>query len=308
MTRGRLLASLVALTVLVAVILGAVFVARWWRGEGGSYAPRRLVVRTAVTPPRTLFGQVVTATVQVMVDPRRVDPDSVQVAGRFAPFTVRDEYDTRSRVGRAQVRTFSFALQCLSSACLPRAVKSTRARAAATTFALRDARLTARDAKGHAISASVRWPVFGVQSRLTEQDVALGEPRIESPLAAPPVTWRVRPVVLGAIASVLALVLLLGAGALIASVALADGRPLRVLRIPGNLTAVERALRLAEHAARHGETDESRKALERLAVELRRRGAAQYATDAERLAWSAGRPTEERVEELAAAVRSNGAR
>jgi hypothetical protein len=307
-TRGRLLAAGVALVTLVAVVLGAVFVAGWWRGDGGSYAPRRLVVRTSVTPSRTLFGQVVTATVQIVVDPRRIDPRSIQVQGRFAPFAVRDEHDTRGRIGRAQVRTFSFALQCLSSACMPRAPKLARARGAATTFALHTANLTARDAKGHAVRVSVRWPVFGVQSRLTEQDIALGEPKIESPLAAPPVTWRVRPVVLGAVASALALVLLLGAGGLIASVALGDGRPLRVLRIPRNLTPVERALRLAEHAARHGETDESRKALERLAVELRRRGAAHHATDAERLAWSAGRPTEERVEELAAAVRSNGAR
>jgi hypothetical protein len=100
----------------------------------------------------------------------------------------------------------------------------------------------------------------------------------------------------------------LGAGALVVRVALLDRRPLRALRIPPHLTPIDRALALAEHAARHGEVDESRKALERLAAELRRHGAVERAGDAERLAWSARSPTPESVETLADAVRSNGAR
>nr|MBA3842534.1 hypothetical protein [Actinomycetota bacterium] len=64
---------------------------------------------------------------------------------------------------------------------------------------------------------------------------------------------------------------------------------------------------LAEHAARHGEVDESRKALERLATALRRQRDGAYAEEAERLAWSERGPTGDAVTELAQTVRSNGA-
>ncbi|HVU76797.1 MAG TPA: hypothetical protein VHC67_04390 [Gaiellaceae bacterium] len=307
MTRGRLAAGAVAALAAAALAVGAYFVVGWWHGDGGSYAPRRLVARASVTPKRSLFGQVVTATVQVLVDPRRVDPRSVAVSGRFTPFQLRAETDSTTRVGRAELLSVHYALQCTVAACVPRGPKG-RGLGGATAFTFRPARVVAQGRDGRTIRATAAWPTFGVQSRLTAQELALAEPRIDNPLAAPAVTWRVRPVVLGAAASVLAGLLALGAALLVGSVALADGRPLRVLRIPANLTPVERALRLAEHAARKGETDESRKALERLAVELRRRGAPVHAADAERLAWSEDRPTAETVAELATAVRSNGAR
>jgi hypothetical protein len=307
LTRGRLGAGIVALLAAAALAVGAYFVVGWWQGEGGGYAPRHLIARAEVTPRRSLFGQVVTATVQVVVDPRRVDPKSVVVTARFRPFELREETDSRSRLGRAERLTFRYALQCTVAACVPRGPKG-KAVGAATAFHFRAATVVARGRDGSAVHATAAWPVFGVQSRLTAADVALAEPKVENPLAAPAVTWRVRPVVVGAVASVLAALLLVGVALLVGSVALADGRPLRVLRIPAHLTPVERALRLAEHAAGKGETDESRKALERLAVELRRRGAATHAADAERLAWSEDRPTTETVAGLATAVRSNGAR
>jgi hypothetical protein len=86
-----------------------------------------------------------------------------------------------------------------------------------------------------------------------------------------------------------------------------DSRLLRTYRIPAHLSPVERALVLAEHATAHGEVEESRKALERLAEELRKRSAEGDANDAERLAWSESGPSPETVAELATSVRSNGA-
>jgi hypothetical protein len=102
-------------------------------------------------------------------------------------------------------------------------------------------------------------------------------------------------------------VLILGAGWLVASVVGGDTRLVRTRQIPAHLTPIERALALAEHAAAHGEVDESRKALERLAAELRRRRAVAQADDAERLAWSETDPSQESVAALATSVRSNGA-
>jgi hypothetical protein len=82
----------------------------------------------------------------------------------------------------------------------------------------------------------------------------------------------------------------------------------RTPRIPAYLTPIDRALALAEHAAANGEVDESRKALERLSIELERLRPAPYAEAAERLAWSKADPSRASVSELAREVRSNGAR
>jgi hypothetical protein len=105
-----------------------------------------------------------------------------------------------------------------------------------------------------------------------------------------------------------AVLLVLGAGFLVATVVRRDTRLLREPRIPAHLSPIERALVLAEHAASHGEVPESRKALERLAVELRRRGVGGEADEVEQLAWSEDAPSEQAVAQLASAVRSNGAR
>jgi hypothetical protein len=308
MTRGRLVAAIVAvLTLVVVAVLAGVFVPRWLGRGGGSYAPRHAIVRTSLTPRRSLFGQVVTATVTAVVDPSRVDPGSIRVDPDFRPFSIRSENDGRSRIGRASVVWFSYELQCLAVACVPTG-GSGKGRAAATSISFRPVRVSMRALDGKTLASAHAWPVLGVQSRLTADDIALGLPHVESPLAASPVTWRIDPLVLEVTASGLALLLILGAGVLVASVALADRRPMRVLRIPGHLTPVDRALALAEHAVDQNETEESRKALERLAVELRRRGSMREADDAEQLAWSSGAPTRERLAPLADEVRSNGAR
>jgi hypothetical protein len=306
-TRGRVAAAAVVGVAAVSGLLLLAVARGWWSGDGGTYVPKRMLAYATVTPKRSLFGQVLTATVRVTVDPRRVDPSTIEVQPDFRPFSVRSEHDARSRIGRARIVSFLYELQCTSSACLPRA-QTGRARGTATSFTLRQARIRARAPGGAALRRTVSWPAFGIQSRLTAQDVAFGVPVSEHPLVAPPVTWRAAPNLLAGLALALALLLGAAATAIVASAVLADGRPLRVLRIPSNLSRVERALRLAEHASRRGETDESRKALERLAAELRRRRAEPEADQAERLAWSASGPTEERVAELAQTVRSNGAR
>jgi hypothetical protein len=206
-------------------------------------------------------------------------------------------------VGHAAIVRFTYELQCISRACLPLA----RDRGA-TGFKISASRATLRTHDGKTVHARVEWPGFGVQSRLTDADIALSTPVIDSGFEAPAVTWRVSPDVVGGVAVALAALLVLGAGWLVASVVLRDGRPLRTLRIPSHLTPVERALVLAEVATSRGEVPESRKALERLAVELRRRGGATEAGEAEQLAWSERAPSEESVAALAASVRSNGAR
>jgi len=309
LTRGRIAAAVVAVVTVAAVVVLTGVVARgWWRGDGGAYAPRTTLVRTEITPARSFFGQVLTAHAEVVVDPRRVDPASVALDVNFRPFRIRSESrHVSTGLGRATVIDFRYDIQCFARACVPLGAAG-RTRASATAFQLTGSRVTARERDGRTIAKRVSWPVFGVQSRLTADEIALSTPGIDRPVQPPPVSWAISPDLLGGLALAAAALLTLGAGWLVASAVRGDARPLRVLRIPAHLTPVERALALAEHAAAHGEVDESRKALERLAIELRRRGTATQAGDAEQLAWSAQGPSRETVAALADRVRSNGAR
>lgn len=307
-TRGRIVAAAVGVVTLVLVLLLAVVLTpRWRHGTGGSYAPARTLVRTEVTPPRSLFGRVLTARAQVIVDPRVVDPATVDLNADFRPFNVR-ESSRRVGDGPGAARTVEFAyeIQCLQRACVPLGVKG-RLSGAETANELPPARLTARRRDGGTIARRVAWPTFGVSSRLTADEIAFSTPLAPTTFTPPSVSWRISPNVLGTASASLAVLLLLGAAWLVASVALRDTRRLRAARIPAHLSPVERALALAEHAAAHGEVDESRKALERLAAELRRRRALEQAGDAERLAWSSRGPSPETIAELADSVRSNGA-
>jgi hypothetical protein len=304
LTRGTIAAIGVAIVALAAVVVfTGVFARGWWRGDGGSYAPKRAVVHTTITPSRSLFAQRVTAQADIVVDPRAVDPQTVALEPDFKPLHIREaRREVLSGLGRAAIVRFSWSLQCMTRECLP----SERDRGA-TEFRVSPDVATARTVGGDRVRIRVAWPTFGVQSRLTDTDIALSTPEIDAAFEPTPVSYAVSPSLAGGLAIAVAALLVLGAGWLIATVVRRDARPLRTLRIPTHLSPVERALVLAEVAASRGEVPESRKALERLATELRRRGGAAQAGEAEQLAWSERGPSEESVADLAAAVRSNGA-
>ena len=168
------------------------------------------------------------------------------------------------------------------------------------------ATLTLPQRAGGSVTRRISWPAAAVQSRLTGDEIGLSTPRAVRHAVPAVVTWRISPRLLGGLAFGGALVLALCAAWLVATVVSRDLTLVRALRIPSHLTPVDRALVLAEHAAANGEVDESRKALERLAIELRRREAAEQADSAERLAWSESGPSEASIRRLAEAVRSNG--
>jgi len=304
MTRGRLAAVLVGVaTVAIAAVFVGAFVRSWSRDEGGSYAPKRPITRASVTPARSLFGQVVTLRADVVVDPRAVSVSSVDLAPAFKPFRIRSESrSTTTGIGRASVVSFLYRIQCVSRECLPNEQNR-----GATEFRISPSPATMTGRDGKRLTAAVVWPTFGVQSRLTDSDIGLSTPSIDQPPTLPPISWAVSPASLGWLATGAAILLLLGAGFLIATVVVRDARRLRTPRLPAHLSPIERALVLAEHAAAHGEVPESRKALERLAVELRRRGVGGQADEVEQVAWSEDGPSEASVAQLASDVRSNGA-
>jgi hypothetical protein len=305
-TRGEVAAAAVAV-VGVAVVAAALLVARgWWGGAGGSYAPPHPVARASVTPARSLFGQVLTASASVLIDPRTMDPSSVAARVIFRPFAVRSESRrTRHGVGRAEIVTLTFRIQCIVRACVPKGAAG-RARGAATLVQFEPGRVTARRRDGTSLSVPIEWPPVGVQSRLTSDDIAFSTPELDPGFTPPPFHFRTEPNLLAGGALGLAVVFVAGAGWLVIGGALTDTRPLRRRRIPAHLTPVERALILAERAVARLEIAESRKALERLAVLLRAERLAGQADDAERLAWSEEAPSRESLASLADSVRSSG--
>jgi hypothetical protein len=119
-TRGGLAAAAVAV-VATALVAAALIVAQgWWSGAGGSYAPPKPLARAQVDPPRSLFGQVLTAKASVLFDPGTIEPKSIDARLTFKPFAVRSESrTTRHGVGRAQIVTFTYRIQCVVRACVP---------------------------------------------------------------------------------------------------------------------------------------------------------------------------------------------
>jgi hypothetical protein len=305
-TRGELTAVAVAVLAMLVLLILTILAHRWWTGEGGSYAPPRAIVDANVSPARSLFGEVLTARARIVVDPERFDARRIRVMTNFKPYRVRGEsHDISGGPGRSVVVDFAYELQCTSRECLPRG--GGRA-AAAEVVQLPAGTATLPRRGGGSVRRALVWPAVAVQSRLTSDEIGLSTPKAMATAAPAAVTWGRQPDRLAALSLGAAMLLTLAAAWLIATVARRDLRLVRTPRIPAHLTPIDRALVLAQHAATHGEVDESRKALQRLAIELRRQQEESQAKAAERLAWSAPGPSRATVDELARSVRSNGAR
>lgn len=275
-----------------AVFLAAAAVAAAWLGTRGgapSAVPQRFAVHAELDPRTLLFGDRVTARVDVELDRRAVDPASVRVHPSFGPNSVTGASRVEGRAGNAVVLHYRFGLVCLTSACLPQL-------AAATPFP--PARVTYRIRSGAIRSTSVEWPRTQVGTRLQLRELnalRAGQPlSFRGGIVPRAVSYRVRPaLVAGSLYAAAVLVALL-AGVLLAPEL---GRLLRLTGIRedplAGLPPLERALALLERALASGDLAEQRKALDRLARELRRRGDDGLAGAARRLAWSRTAPGEE---------------
>jgi hypothetical protein len=310
LTRGRLIAFALGLVTLAVIAVGlSVFARGWWEGSGGTYAPRRILAGAQISPRSSLFGDVLTAQVEVILDPRRYDPASVQLTPNFAPYVVNSQSRrVETGVGRATMIAFSYSIQCLTASCIPLMSTKTRSGDEARTVSFPEVKFSARERGGALVAETVHWPSIVVHSRLSASQIALATPEADPTPALPALRWRISPDLLGALALTLAVLLALTACWLAASVALQDSKLLiRRLRFPTHLTPVERAVLLAQHAASRGEREEERKALQRLAVELSLVGRGDLAGRARRLAWSEESPAPELVGALADEARANGA-
>jgi hypothetical protein len=299
---GAGLAVAVGLAAVVALALA------WGRGGGGeavaASAPA-IDARADLSPRIVLFGDTVTAFVEVTLDRNRVDPDSVRLRVAFAPWkaVASPKRDRRDGDATTYLRT-TYVLRCVASSCT--STRETDVR----FFEQAQVAYTAVDAAGNTSQRLLRvpWPQLVVGSRFSSDAQGSTGSRWRADLVSlPAVGYGIGPGLLFA-------VLLAGAASFaIAGVAFAYvALPRRgaldstaVEPAPPVLTPLERALALLEDPVRVDGSADQRRALELVARGLVERGDTTLADTARTLAWSRRVPGVEETQQLAAQTRSS---
>src|SRR5205823_14874910 len=184
MRRAALAAGAVAVAIAVGLALG------WWQRPHRSLPSRPLAV-TASLAPRTLsFADPLSARIDVLVDPRRIDPASVRVRPRFGSFRIVSS-GLRTRTAGGVLFTYRYSLECLVPACLPGRTLAERRFLPAFVSYRTPAGRTGREA--------VEWPTYTVVTHLSTPDIGDPTTRLRSDAPLPPVTYRISPELLQAL-------------------------------------------------------------------------------------------------------------
>lgn len=248
-------------------------------------------VATSITPRTAAFGDPLTARLRILVDRDRIDPDSIRVLARFAPWRDRTTIE-RVDAGNVTALTYTIDLQCLTLFCV------SFEREYAPSF--RGARITSDHGRVYEfdwpnVSIGTRVPTLGFVPDDTGEEAAEWPPKWRASVALAEPSYRVSPTLLTW--------LLTGFGALLVGGSAAAGILLfrRGRLVRGRETApLDRALDLLRRAR----TDEDRRAaLEALALALDTELGPELARPARALAWSQSRPSERAAEELAELAR-----
>jgi hypothetical protein len=259
----------------------------------------RVRVSGKLEPQTHMFGEQVTATLEAVFDPRRVRAGSVRVEPGFNPYEVVRETRTESAAGDLTRVRFEYVLQCLRPGCTPSRDKRQ------FDFPLTSIFYTLVGV-GQS-QETLQWPPFQVVSRLGAFD--LDQPRWRAETRrVPDATFRASPLAI-AVGLFAGAALLVGAAVALVAVA----RPRRAAEAEEvaevrERTPLDRALELVEAHSRNGTSPEGRKALERLARELKQVGHEALAGKARRLAWSPAQRSNGDVTEFTRTVREAIAR
>jgi hypothetical protein len=278
----------VALALVIALALG-------WGARENTAAPPRAFTATASLSSRAIsFGDPLTARLDVLVDPTAVDPDGIEVRPRFGLFRVTETSVDRTR-GDGVLLSYHFVLECLGAGCAPESDRVTRRFPPAT--------VTYRTRDGADVSENVLWPSYQLTSRITAADRETPARALRFDAAAPAPTYRISPRLLRPMLTVLAVLLGLGAAALVWLALRQSG----VLELEGPAgSRLEQALRAVRASSANGRPADRRKALGWLGRELRSVERSEEADEAGRLAWSANLPTGQAAGDFASEVESAG--
>jgi hypothetical protein len=253
--------------------------------------PASLDVSTSISPAWIYFGDQVTARVDVIVDPSRVEPESIVVQPSFRPWEqVGAAKVSRTEAGGIARHTEWFTLECLSSPCLPRGTT-------VEPFYLQSVKVIARTMDGSMLKAEHTWPPLGVSGRFLPPESGNVRPALRPDTSLPKATFRASP-------SLLALLLdVFGGVALAAAVVLAllrVGRWWAARRYPRDTRPpLVRALALVQQAESR-DVDDRRRAASLVARLLS--GQSDVANDAAETAWSREEPSARELEELAGKI------
>lgn len=305
---GRRALVVAALAVAAAAGTAALVLVLVGSESRGGPVPRAVaatgVAGTASITPRVhLFGDSVIATVDLLVDRERVDPDGIRLRPRFTPYERVGQFAVARRdLARLTQLRYRVVLRCLTAPCVPERAKQ--------SFSLPPLGVHYRAPGGTAEPrvATIRWPRIEAASRVNESALVPNAPTIQLDWRAdlsslPQVSYRAQPRVLAAALAGGGVLLLVAAGGL-AFLALRR-RPTAPAAVDpyAGLPPLERALALLESARARGDAAEQRKALDLLAAELGRRGGADLAGTARELAWSRSIPGPDVTETLSGTVR-----
>ena len=287
--RRKLAWGLVALLVAAATVV-AISELREDRGVKGPILQTDLfAVRADVTPHEHLFGDVLTARIDVLLDRAFVKPETVRVEDNFEPFRVLgDVQREREDLGDTTHLQYVYRLACFrGEPCLPD-VDGKR-------FELPEARVSyvVTDI-GDRTTTRVQLPILSGTSRLGGTN--LNEPSFRAdPRQVPKPTYRVSPTLLAVVAlGAVGLLVLAALFLLVPLVPIGFVQGRRERRRLARRTDLERALAYLRRTP-PGESEEVRPALERLASELGRVESDDLAVQTRRLAWSEPPPVEEEI-------------
>jgi hypothetical protein len=253
------------------------------RGGGGAAAIPREPVEgsTQLSRSGTLFADPVTASVQVVVDRHRVDPEQVGFTTSFEPYVrVGNPHVSREDSGRLTRLVYSVELICLTNLCL------SKDKPEPVHVQFPPAKVFYVPQSGGRKTLQLPWVATAIGPRTSQADLAGSDPFLQP-------SWRATtdplPVSYGTSPHTLRTVLFVVSGLLFALAAFALFRFVTTGRLRLRvLTPLERAVVLVERAPH--EAPEKRKALELLSRELARSGEPELALVARELAWAEPTP------------------
>lgn len=283
MRRGLAGGAIAVASAIVVCVVGVGL--GWFSGSAARSPPSRLALATALAPRSAFYGDPVVAELRVTLDPRIVAVRSVRVQPNFGPYVETAPPTVEpAALGRAEIVTYRYALQCVTDGCLP--TGPTR------IVRLGDVVVTAATRRGHLQTAAV-WPTLTVASRVAKADLA-GAPRFRR-AATPPAAAFGAPAILPD--------LLTAAGGLLALVAMwLLGLEVRALAVRRRRDATRTPLELALAYAREAAdrtTPDRRKALAFLSSALRTTNGDALAAATHAAAWAEEAPSPARTRELA---------
>jgi hypothetical protein len=293
--RNWIVVAVAALTVAAALVLAVVLTGR----STQAVPEHALTAEASLSRSGALFADPLRATIEVLVDRKRVDPARVGFSVGFEPYSrIGIPRLSRHDTDRLTQLVFSTDLVCSTDACLPKG----RSSSMRIRFARAQVFYFPRDGSGRK-TLKLNWQPLTLGTRTTPADLAGEDPFSQpiwhastDPLA---VSYRFSPSVLKTVLLVLSALFFVGA-------AFALWRVLRALQARLRLplpSALERAVRLVERTEAREDAAAKRKALELLSRELTRSGESQLALAARELAWAEPTPIPAATQPLTLDVR-----